>query len=358
MYDDCIKAIENDLCRKLLSSASLPMKVRYALRSLLRKIRIKRGMVYYRIVEKSFFWINGQYAYGLINSKELKVLRTLRSFYRFFRAFPLMGIDLIDMPDHYIHAEVLLEMYELSGNKKYLPLIHQAANNLKSEVQKNGDILRYGNGKKAYIDTLGMITEFCYNYDSIFSGHELSKIAEDQMDYFISAAKEEEVVFPFHSYEIESNALKHEGSNSWGRGIGWYLLGLGVCAKNNAAKYSRCYIESIMNTFLKQSEDGFLYEDMKNCDRIDTSTTSMAALALYMGLKNGMFHDGDRDTCLSYLNKAVGALIKATTEDGRVLYCTGECGGADYYSREYGDYYAQGYTLRLLNQLNNDGVML
>lgn len=260
------------------------------------------------------------------------------------------------MPDQYIHAEVLLELYELSKNEMLLPLIHQAANNLKNEVELYGKILRYGNGKMAYIDTLGMITEFCYHYDRIFGVDELSQIAEDQMDFFISAACSESEIFPYHAYEIESGGKKHSGSNSWGRGIGWYLLGLGACVANNPEKYSAIFIDTMMHVFSKQDQNGFLYEDMITRERIDTSTTSMAALSLYYGLRSEIFEEAEKIKAEIYLERAISALVSATTEDGRVLFCTGECGGANVYSKEYGDYYAQGYTLRLMTMLERNGV--
>lgn len=356
MYDAQIISIENSLCQKLALSATFRMKTRYAVRLILRNFRVRHGQAYYKLVERSFFWINGQYAYGLAGTKSAKSTRSLHKFYSFFTIFPLLKLNLVDMPDQYIHAEVLLELYEQSCEKKYLPLVHQAANSLINEVKQHGNILRYGNGTKAYIDTLGMITEFCYHYAQVFGEYSLTKIAEDQMDFFISASKVNGNFYPYHAYDIASNGKEHAGNNSWGRGIGWYLLGLGACVENNAEKYSEIYRKTILNVFSEQNIDGFLFEDMRTRERVDTSTTSMAALSLYAGLKAKVFQGDEKSRAEEYLNKAVAALISATTEDGKVLFCSGECGGANAYSKEYGDYYAQGYTLRLLTQLERNGV--
>ena len=177
------------------------------------------------------------------------------------------------------------------------------------------------------------------------------------MDFFLAATKADGNDFPYHAYDIASNGASHTGSNSWGRGIGWYLLGLGACVESHTSKYADDYKKAIFKLFSLQNAEGFLFEDMESRDRIDTSTTSMAALALYTGLKAGVFQGEEKDSCIIYLNKAVSALLSAITEDGKVLYCTGECAGANAYSQEYGDYYAQGYTLRLLTHLDKDGVL-
>lgn len=256
---------------------------------------------------------------------------------------------LFDKPDTLIHAYVILKLYSSYKKKKYYVMVEAAKSFLKDEYRKN-TLIRYRSpARKFYIDTIGMMNSFCYEYGVQFDDYEIKTIANIQLDYILSRCEFDKETLPYHVYDMASNLPS--GPNTWGRGIGWFLVGLTEAAINDPNKYKIHYNRVIDYVFLYQNKDGYFYDDFIAKNHIDTSITSMAALSLAKGLQCKLVDKEDEETKKRQLVLSVRALIKSTDKKGQVMDSSGECSDVGKYSFDYGNYFAQGYTLALLNIL-------
>lgn len=339
--------IEENLCKKLKSLASWKKFYIYFKRKILRYFLKKPDWLSY--IDKSFSWITGQYALGLLSTGTKKSVRILTRYYNSILLVKRLGIPVFEVPDQIIHAEVMLKLYYYYGKKRYLPLIQEAAVLLKTIAQTNdGHIIYWPPEKSIYIDTLGMISDFCYSYEEVFHSPELSDIARYQIEYVERYCIDSLSGFPYHSYDYEERI--GGGSSTWGRGVGWYLFGLTSYVKKYGLKTER--LERVFfQLFEKQDNSGFLYNDVLNPTHIDTSTTVMASLCLAESITSGLIKESLIDNWTEKLLLCVKALLMSIDENGEVLNCSGECSNSGKYSMDYGNYFAQGYTLMLLNRI-------
>lgn len=320
--------------------------MRYTGEYIKRIVHILKHKEWYEIENRCFFWINGQYAYGLLSNHSKTDLKYLKVFYNRILFLFRIGLVSFDKPDTLIHAYVILNLYYIYNQKKYIILVEAAKNYIKREYQNNSFIRYRATSRKLFIDTIGMINSFCYTYGKIFNDREITRIADAHLDFLEKKCNEGNITLPYHVYDMESGLPF--GSNSWGRGSGWYLLGLTEGAIYNSNKYKKIYEKTINCIYRYQNNEGFLYDDFKVRNHIDTSITSMAALALAKGIKYGLLDRNDK-SWRRRLNLSINALLKSINEKGQVLNSSGECKGEGVYSLEFGNYFAQGYTLALLN---------
>ena len=354
MIEEKKEAIDNALRKQLLDSISMSHLINYLKLFFQRRYRSVCHKEWYDIENRCFFWINGQYAYGLLCNHSSDDITVLKRFYN--KVLILFNLKLLvfDRPDSLIHAYVLLVLYNQYGQKKYKRLIDSARDYIIKEAEESGGLIRYRRPyKHFFIDTLGMMNAFCYEYGKVFHDSDIILIANKQIDYIKEKCNESNELFPYHVYDMSTGESK--GSNSWGRGIGWFLLGLTECAINNLQLYSGWYIELLDHILSSQNNEGFFYDDLIKKNHIDTSITSMVALSLAKGLNEGLFGFEKKER-LNSLTLSINALLKSTNEYGQVLNSSGECHGVGEYSLEYGNFFSQGYTLATLNLLTNDIV--
>ena len=193
-----------------------------------------------------------------------------------------------------------------------------------------------------------MIPDFCYSYSQITGDPTVQKIAEYQVDYAVKLEKECGTPLPKHYKHVITGEI--EGNEYWGRGSGWFILGLVYAALSNPERFGAEYVRAIHWIFDQADENGYLFDDHREKNHVDTSTTSMAAMALLIGLKNGLIPEEDREKDHARVDRAIDALLLSTDENGKVNDCSGECGGAGAYSTRVGNFFAQGYTVALLNE--------
>lgn len=345
--------IEQDLLEKVSRSAR-PSEVKgYYKRKVLKYYLHKPDWVSY--IDRSFTWINGQYALGLLSTGSPESIRMLTDYYDRLLLAKRLGLPVFEVPDQTIHAHVLLELYSRHGKKRYLPLIREAAMLLNRIAEQNDGLIVYWPPDKAVlVDTLGMISEFCYQYDQVFEGSALSSIAKQLIEYTEQFCIDPQSGFPFHSFDYERKTA--EGSSSWGRGVGWYLLGLTAYVRRFGEKTER--LEQVFESvFAHQDSDGFLYDDVLHPTHIDTSTTCMAALCLGNCIADELLPEETLSKFYEPIAKAVGALCSSVNEKGEVLNCSGECSAAGDYSTEFGNYFAQGYTLMLFRLIESNAKL-
>lgn len=346
--DMCLSArIERDLISKLDAAAGSSAFLPFLKKRILKYKRKNPDWV--RYADRSFSWINGQYALGLAASGSSLAIRTLCRYYDRLLLVRKLGLPVFEVPDQTLHAEAMLILYERFGKKRFKPLIREAAELLKRIAAENdGLVIYWPPEREILVDTLGMIPAFCYRCAELFGDSKLAEIADRQLRFTEERCIDPESGFPFHAYDLETS--RPGGSSTWGRGVGWYLLGLTAWAEEAPDRRERLW-QVFRRVFQTQDPDGFLYDDLAAPTHVDTSPTCMAALCLARCLDRELFPREQSVELAGWLQSCVRALRASVTEAGEVLNCSGECEGAGIYSQKYGNYFSQGYTLMLFTLL-------
>ena len=159
---------------------------------------------------------------------------------------------------------------------------------------------------------------------------------------------------------IEKYGLYAHGYNSvtrtpcesigWGRGTGWYLLGILYCyqelhdGKDKKWIYDRM-IEASENIMKYQRIDGGWSTQLVSNWNYDSSATAIFATFLFNVYS--IIHD---DNCLKSGERALAKLMASTRKDGAIEYCEGACHGLGKYSINYGiSPFAQGMVLDMID---------
>ena len=340
---DYAARIESDLIRAINNAADPRKSFTYLKKKLLRYRFKKPDWIHY--VDRSISWISGQYALGLSAAASPEATRALSRYYRRLRTVQALSLPIFEVPDQVIHAEVLLQLHERLGRTRLRPLIDQAADFLKSVASRNNGLVAYWPpDPELLVDTLGIITDFCYHYTDVFGDAALAEIADRQIRYTEQFCLDPESGFPFHAYDPAAG--RGRGASCWGRGVGWYLLGLSAYTRRHPENAARL-LQVFQAVFRTQDPDGHLYDNLAAPTHIDSSATCMAALSLAESIECGLFTPQDTARLAPFLVKSLRALCRSTTEDGKVMDCSGECRAPGQYSTAYGNYFSQGYTLIL-----------
>lgn len=351
--DVIAKKIADNAAERLLDSfqhadRSKQYKI-YLFKSVIKRILKYENKIYFR----RFFWENGLLAQGLIyyvnDTNDQDILDKLIKYYNGILKLRKHGQRVFHMPDQIIHAYVMTFLVYEYGMKEYEVLLKEAADFLKKKARNSGrNIVYYRDMPVLYIDTLGMIIDFCIFYGEKSGDQELLDIAYNQIDITMEKCIVEGQILPKHGFDFTKNIAF--GSNTWGRGIGWYILGLSSVMEHSAlknrdmSKLINMYNAAMEMVLSTQTVEGYLCNDIETKDHIDTSTTSMIAFGLWKGLKYKWI-SSDYET--RYM-KLIKALLLSTDEHGNVNDCSGECIDIGLYSNKYGCYYAQGHTLMCL----------
>lgn len=339
--------IAEELIQKMNAASTLPNTLLFIKQKLL-KYRIKKAD-WVRFIDRSFSWSKAQYAIGLLSSESPPARHAVKRYYDRILLVNKLRLPVFEVPDQSIHGAVLLCLYEKFGKKRFLPLIREAAALLKRIAADNdGLVIYWPPDRTILVDTLGMIPDFCYHYAELFNDPEMAAVADRLLDFTEERCMDPESGLPFHAYSLETGCPG--GSSTWGRGVGWYLLGLTARAERDAAWRDRL-LQVFKLVFQTQDADGFLWDDLAEQNHIDSSPTCMAALCLAKCLDLELFPPEQSVELAGWLNGCISALLSSVNEAGEVLNCSGECGGAGVYSQKFGNYFSQGYTLMLFQML-------
>lgn len=347
MLGSKIELIENDLIKKFKKSFSwsnifaINIKIVYA--------RLKH-MLFSKennLMATNYNWINAQYALGLLSCKDFAIDKVLSKYYKRIINFVLNKRVLFNSPNQYLHMFVIFYLFKLNKDKCLKSFMDKSVEQLLLDYNSNDLLLYWKDENVFYIDLLGMILPFLFEYGAYNNDQRLICLAETQLDFVIKMCNKEESLLPFHMYDIKTN--EHFGSKYWGRGCGWYLLGLLSGAIYNPKKYKNVFL--ILLKYLRNqiNKAGFLYDNFKEKNHIDTSITSMFAVACAFALDKNWIDASEYKN----IKKVVAALCRSINEKGEVENSSGECMGANKYSKDFGNYFAQGYTLFALNKINN-----
>ena len=236
--------------------------------------------------------------------------------------------------DHSLLAYMLLKYTE--NTDKIKPAMDKMYETIKAEQTSEGTIpYRRNMPELRLVDTLGMICPFLMLYGKIYK----------QMDNFIENGLESSSGLPYHAYNV--NTREHIGVNAWGRGIGWYILGLESFIE--CEKY-RKIIFSLADTLLLYQRKGkgfpWLITFTGQCETSGTSLIGNLYLDCYELSGDAKYFSAAED-CIT-------ALMECTTNRGILWNAQGDSKGIGLYSHEFGLMpFAQGYALKLASRFIN-----
>lgn len=194
-----------------------------------------------------------------------------------------------------------------------------------------------------------MVCPFLTKYGVLFNCQPAVALATKQLREFIDKGISSDSDLPYHGYSYIPE--KNLGGDGWGRGLGWFLLGIiGVLEflPRNDVNYQfflsfyRSLIEQVFN---KQGKSGaFSVQLLDEGSTPDSGATGMIAYACAKGVELNLIDKTYLERCA----KAFEFILSVTDEEGRVQECSGEALGANNYSNKKGWYpWGQGPSVSL-----------
>lgn len=179
----------------------------------------------------------------------------------------------------------------------------------------------------------------------------------EKIEYIELAMKQ---IKTYYSYGyLEEYGLYAHGYNSrlgvpcesfgWGRGTGWYLLGILYCyheinIKQEKEWLSEKIIEAANNILKYQQKDGGWSTQLVSNWNYDSSATAIFGTFLY-----NVYNIVKDEKYKIAGDKALAKLMTSTRKDGAVENCEGACAGLGKYSVRYGiSPFVQGMVLDMI----------
>ena len=204
-----------------------------------------------------------------------------------------------------------------------------------------------------YVDTVGFISPFLVKYGLKYNDEKAIELGIKQITEYYKYGFDSENNIPFHAYDV-NNKYKL-GLCGWGRGLGWFAIGLIDAWRElpNNNKYKNILEEIVIkyaNTILKVQLDngGFGWTVTRKETRIDSSTT--ATLGYFLVCASEI--EEITESCLEGYNKAIKYLMSVTKKNGEVDFSQGDTKDIGVYSGEFNILpFTQGFTLRLISKI-------
>jgi rhamnogalacturonyl hydrolase YesR len=187
------------------------------------------------------------------------------------------------------------------------------------------------------VDSLGMVSPFLARYGMHYEQQPAIDLSVRQLKQFVMTNVDEETRLPFHGYYV--GGPRHLGLLGWGRGVGWYVIGLVDTLSYLPTRHpDRIFLEDAFRAAAKslltlQRPDGhWNWVVLHKRDHADSSATAFIGYALLRGIRSGLLDKKYEDVVV----KARDALRSCTRPNGLVDGSSGECRGLGKYSQEYG----------------------
>lgn len=204
-----------------------------------------------------------------------------------------------------------------------------------------------------YVDTVGFISPFLVKYGLKYNDEKAIELGIKQITEYYKYGFDSESNIPFHAYDV--NTKYKLGLCGWGRGLGWFAIGLidswRELPTNN--KYKNILEEMVIkyvDMILKVQLDngGFGWVVTRRESRTDSSTT--ATLGYFLAYASEIEEITNR--CVEGYEKVIKYLISVTKKNGEVDFSQGDTKDIGVYSGEFNILpFTQGFTLRLISKI-------
>lgn len=201
-----------------------------------------------------------------------------------------------------------------------------------------------------YVDTIGFICPFLTQYGLKFNTNDAIDLAVKQITEFNTHAMLNDTFIPCHTYHLKSKMPV--GLFGWGRGLGWYAIGLIDAwnalpeSDNRKAVLEQSVIQFAKDAAQFQDADGSWHWLISNsASQRDSST--VATLAWFYSQASAIA--AISEMCIQTKEKALRYLMKVTQRNGAIDFSQGDTKGIAIHSQEFSILpFTQGFALRTL----------
>lgn len=345
-----IPPITTDWLVKVISTnqqivrASLDSTYRYRL-SLLRRVPIIRDSYFplQYTKKQSYFWFSAMNIKALLKSYKLfrnnVDLDLVSSYFDEQLENNQQWLSPIERVDHLMKGASLIDLDALTQKKAYSRALFNLYLKLTQVFPRTeAGIYCYAQNNRVLVDTLGMICPFLSKYGREYDVPEASSMCVNQLLDYIRVNVDDETHLPFHGYY--NGGARRLGSLGWGRGTGWYLLGIvdSLCEigpNANGFEEIRNAFQSATVTIKKyQKEDGtWSWSILQPQDHSDTTATAFLGYCLSRGILTGLIGQ----EYLPTLEAALKAIINHTNiKNGSIGSGLRDCEGLGRYPHVFG----------------------
>lgn len=323
------------------------------------KDRLKRGIRKYLLRQAvppvdRYSWSNALLAGGL--SQVQKVTRDSRSsetLKKYFDRWIRKGMPLYYV-DNAANGMPLLDLYESTGEEKYLEAASRIAVFLKEHKKDEQENLPYRRKEmnQIYADTIGMTAPFLCRYGKLRGESGLVKLGVMQIVHFLDHGMDEKTGLPYHGFD-SATGMKY-GCVGWGRAVGWLMMGIAetlACLPEQTPQFPfmQGHLQRLTRAVAEyQRQDGsFSWLIPASEGYADTSATAMIACAILTGIRRGCLEDDWAEQV-----KAAAEFLLSCMKNGKVEQCSAECMAFAEYPQRYGSYpWGNGPALKLFAAL-------
>ncbi len=248
-------------------------------------------------------------------------------------AYALMKLDFIDID-------------------KYRPALDYTWNLILDHIGEDRTVqYRKSNKTYRYVDTIGFICPFLIAYGLRYEKEECISLAYKQIMEYKKYGLIDKSFIPCHAYDI-NNKLPL-GLYGWGRGLGWFGIGLIDAWKElpNDHKYKK-ELEQLVVSFSStirqfQQENGSWNSTVtRNESRADSSAT--ATLAWFLLNAHEVIQSQEENWLA--LERAINYLMNVTRRDGGIDFSQGDTKDIGVYSSMFTIMpFTQGFAIRSMN---------
>ena len=237
-------------------------------------------------------------------------------------------------------------------NKDADALMQRYIEIIERSTKENGLIeYREGFGNICLVDTLAFVCPILIKYGLYKNDEKWVDLAIKQIETYHSCAYVKE--FGLYAHAYDSVKCSPCESIAWGRGTGWYLLGLLSChrelpdTRKEKEELRLLIKEALENIVRHQKNDGGWCTQLVGQWNYDSSAT--AIFAYFILCASELL--GEQKAYVGYVEKAIRKLMSVTTEKGAIEYCEGDCHGIGKYSTLYTvSPFTQGMTMHLIKE--------
>jgi unsaturated rhamnogalacturonyl hydrolase len=248
-------------------------------------------------------------------------------------AYGVMKLDFIDIDQYKKAFDYIWEM-------------------LKEHIGEDGTVMyRKFMKNYRYVDTIGFICPFLVSYGLRYNIEECIKLSINQVKEYEKYGMHKEHYLPCHAYEIKGEMPL--GLYGWGRGLGWFAIGLidtwnelppthkyKKILDESVEKYARAIME------FQQDDGSWNWTVSRSECRKDSSATS----TLCWFLLNASKLNGISDDCQMACEKAFKHLMRVTRRNGAIDFSQGDTKDIGVYSSQFNILpFTQGFSIRSIN---------
>jgi unsaturated rhamnogalacturonyl hydrolase len=225
---------------------------------------------------------------------------------------------------------------------------------IKEHIGKDGTVMyRKAMDGYRYVDTIGFICPFLIAYGLKYNKNECLDLAVKQIQEYERYGMLSEHFIPCHAYRVDNKAPL--GLYGWGRGLGWYAIGL-IDAWNELPEYHA--YKAILGESVRKFAKAIIPLQQPNgnwnwtATRVEAQPDSSATAALGWFLLNASKIEEISKECLMSSNLAVHYLMSVTRRNGAVDFSQGDTKDIGVYSMLFNILpFTQGLCIRMMNSL-------